>query len=46
MFATSAGFTDGTTVGRGLIDATVAATETDPSRSCLSDNIGGTASGW
>ena len=44
MFATSTAFTDGTIVGGGLIDATVASTETDPSRSCLSDNVGGNAS--
>ena len=40
MFATSAGFTDGTVVGGGSIDATVASTETNPWHSCLSDNLG------
>ena len=37
MFAPLAGFADGTIVGGGSIDAT----ETDPSHSCLSDNVGG-----
>ena len=45
VFATSAGSTNGTIVGGGTIDATVASTETDSSRSCLSDNIGGPATG-
>ena len=45
VFATSAGSTNGTIVGGGTIDTTVESTETDSSRSCLSDNIGGPATG-
>ena len=45
MFAPSAGFVDGTTVGGGLVDSAITSTETGFLRSCLPDHVSGGASG-
>ena len=45
MFAPSAGFADGITVGGGPVDAAITSIETGFSRSCLPDHVSGDASG-